>query len=770
MRRCGTLLLPKPQDRTVFYRAVWAVIVLLFVATSATGAEVKRIRLRSEIISTRRAEGAPVTRPQAAEPRAASGLFLIQFENHLQPAWSQTLRALGVELVRYVPDDAFVARFNNVPVGVVKALPFVHWVGEFSVDRKVHPRLQQRLQAKPGQELAAVSVLVSPTAAPGEVADAQRRLQGLVRVSRSRLGVVLRGTMPAAQVQALAESSAVLWVEPAPQIKLYDEVAAKIVAGDGGTHTLFTQFYGFDGAGVTVAVADSGLNNGDIASMHPDLAGRVVKLLFYGSLTDAADEHSHGTHVTGIIAGNGAVGETDENSALYGLGVAPQARIVAQRIFDGLGNFEFTDPFETLTRDAVRAGADIGSNSWGDDTQGSYDLTAAEFDALVRDADALAPGDQSYILEFSAGNAGPGPQTIGQSGRGQERHCHGRFEQRSRRVFIYADGPDAMADFSSRGPCEDGRIKPDLVAPGTWIASLKSASATDENAWAAISDAYMYQGGTSQAGPQVSGAAAVLVQYLRDLYGLAKPSPALVKAALINSATDMDDEVETGPAPNMDEGWGRVDLTEIILSSRSYELVDQTQLLITGQTYERRVIVAGTDEPLKITLTYTDVPGFPGAIPALVNDLDLEVEGPDGTVYRGNQFDQGESAPNAPSPDTINNVEGVRVGAPAPGEYIVRVRASHVAEDARNDTAAVDQDFALVISADIAPPGQGLVALDRPAYTAPGLIRLKVVDTDLAGQSSVTVQLRSTRQNRRGRRLRYGAPWCRRCSLVAWPR
>ncbi len=72
-----------------------------------------------------------------------------------------------------------------------------------------------------------------------------------------------------------------------------------------------------------------------------------------------------------------------------------------------------------------------------------------------------------------------------------------------------------MADFSSRGPCEDGRIKPDVVAPGTWIASLQSASASDQYAWAPIDDNYQYQGGTSQAGPHASGAAAVFVQYPR---------------------------------------------------------------------------------------------------------------------------------------------------------------------------------------------------------------------------------------------------------------
>ena len=73
----------------------------------------------------------------------------------------------------------------------------------------------------------------------------------------------------------------------------------------------------------------------------------------------------------------------------------------------------------------------------------------------------------------------------------------------------YADGREFMADLSSRGPAEDGRIKPDLVAPGTWIASLKSAAASDENAWLPISEHYFYQGGTSQAAAHVAGAAAV---------------------------------------------------------------------------------------------------------------------------------------------------------------------------------------------------------------------------------------------------------------------
>src|SRR5206468_2409819 len=211
-----------------------------------------------------------------------------------------------------------------------------------------------------------------------EVAQARNSLQTVRQQSKSRIGTILRGAVPATELEALANSESVLWIEPGFRPKLVDEVSSKIVAGDGGPNTTQMQYLGYDGAGIRVAVADSGLHLGDAATMHPDLLGRAAAFFFYGELTDASDEHGHGTHCAGIIAGNGATGETDENGALYGLGVAPGAEIIAQRIFDGEGNFEPPSSFEILTHDAVRAGADVGSNSWGDDTQGRYDLSAAE--------------------------------------------------------------------------------------------------------------------------------------------------------------------------------------------------------------------------------------------------------------------------------------------------------------------------------------------------------------------------------------------------------
>jgi hypothetical protein len=741
-------------------------LISLFAVCLASAAE-KPIRLRNEqITTTATASSASVARANAATP--LNGLFLLQFESAPTPAQRQELASAGVDLLSYVPDDAFIVAASNAPPGQLRAKPYVRWVGPLRPDHKIHTRIANEfLSAKNrGDVEMDVSVLLAPRVRPNEAATARGHFSRIGGQTELRQGTILRGSIPAARLQQLAESSAVLWIEPAPRMKLRDEIATKIVAGDDGQRATLATVHqlGFTGAGVTVAVADSGLDSGDINAMHPDIAGRVTALFHYG-VPDAADEHSHGTHCAGIIAGNGATGEVDEDGYLYGLGVAPGANLIGQRLFDGLGRYTYDQAsFEKLTRDAKLAGADVASNSWGEDTQGRYDLSAMEFDALVRDAvsDAFAAGDQPYIIEFSAGNAGPGGQTIGSPAVAKNVIATGATQNSRPDLLIYADGPDAMADFSSRGPCEDGRIKPDLTAPGTWIASLRSIYADDNNAWGTISANYLYQGGTSQAGPHVSGAAAVFVQYWRQLNTNATPSPALVKAALINSATDMDETAsgwsgddddepifggfpqDANPVPNMNEGWGRLNLVNLIGSTKNFEFVDQSVLLTNDQHFEQRFLIANADEPLKITLVYTDVPGSPVTIPALVNDLDLEVFAPDGRVYRGNQFNFGESIPDASDFDQINNVEAVHLSAPVAGEYIVRVHARNVPMDARRDTPEVDQDFALVVSGRFAPPGTGIVTFDRPVYTAPSTINLRLVDYDLAGQPTATLTLRST--------------------------
>lgn len=723
---------------TGVFLALWLVAII-----SAT-AQNKVIRLRNEQIQTVPPDQT-VLRAAQAPSNPVSGLYLVQFTGAFDPSWKEPLAAVKVDLLRYVPEDAYVVRLQETPIEIVRNLPFVQWIGPYRPEHKLHGVLQSLSQARNALDSADVSILLSPRASGADMAAVRALLSKVQQQSSSRFGAILRGKLAVSRLRPLAEASSVLWIEPAPKMRLNDEISTKIVAGEGPGHYAYVHQppFNFTGTDVTVAVADSGLHMGTAEDMHPDLAGRTPAFFQYGSLTDASDEHAHGTHVAGIIAGNGAVGTTDEQGYLYGLGVAPGASIVTQRLFDGAGVYEAPPSYETLTREAVQAGAVIGNNSWGDDTKGRYDVSAMEFDALVRDADWSTPDDQPYILEFSAGNAGPGPQTIGSPAVAKNVIATGASQNDRFDFFIYEDGSETMADFSSRGPTEDGRIKPDVVAPGTWIASLRSPIADDGNAWLDIDFDYLYMGGTSQAGPQVSGAAAIFVQYYRESFGIGTPSPALVKAALIHSAVDMDDTAGTAPTPNMDEGWGRVDLTEIILNPRAHEYLDQTTLLTAGQTYERSVIIADSSEPLRVTLVYTDVPGFPAAIPALVNNLNLELIGPDGRVYRGNQFENGESVPDASSSDNLNNVEGIYIGVPAPGEYILRVKGANVVQDARSETPEIDQDFALVVSGSIPSLEAGIVLLDRARYTAPSLIRVKLFDLDLAGLPTATVAVKS---------------------------
>ena len=738
---------------------LFAAFSLLF-QTSANS-QTKRIRLRNETIITEPKSGASEKVQSYLSQPPVSGLFLVQCEGQLKPSEREELKSRGVDLVKYVPEDAFIAKFSQVSVAQIRGLSFVRWVGPYRPDHKVHPRLAAAAQAKAqASAVVPIIVLVSPKTPPADMESIRSKLSSIDHESHLRLGTVLRGTLEPAQLEALTQSDAVLWVEPAPKRKLVDEAASKLVGGDDGntgTPTVSQQL-GYGGAGVTVCVADTGLDSGDTNTMHLDLRGRVTGFLPYGGLPDGSDGYGHGTHAAGIVAGSAATGEKDPDSgAFYGLGVASGASLFIERIFDE--NATEVSPFpsdEDLTRDAVRHGATIGSNSWGNDVQGDYDTDAAQFDELVRDADPSTPGDQPYVLEFSAGNAGPYTETMDSPACGKNVIATGASENVAGTLALtyglYADGPDTIADFSSRGPCADGRIKPDLVAPGTWIASLASAAAPNEDAiaWSPIDNLYLYMGGTSMSGPHAAGAAAVFVQYYKALHTNAVPSPALVKAALINSADALDQaNGGPGPIPNNDEGWGRINLANLVVSnidtaSRFYEYVDQSVLLTNSQVYEQHAFVQRSDQPLKITLAYTDVPGFPGAIPALVNDLDLEVVGPDGSLYRGNQFSAGESVPNSPTHDDLNNVEAVHLAQPLIGDYLVRVRARNVVEDARLETASIDQDFALVMSGDLARPGVGIVVLDRTNYTAPSTIQIQVLDTARASSNSVSVLVKST--------------------------
>jgi hypothetical protein len=254
-----------------------------------------------------------------------------------------------------------------------------------------------------------------------------------------------------------------------------------------------------------------------------------------------------------------------------------------------------------------------------------------------------------------------------------------------------------MAAFSSRGPTNDGRIKPDIVAPGTNIVSNHSPLGVDASYWGMYKTDghYAYAGGTSQATPFAAGSAALIREWLQEKRQVPAPSAALIKAIMMNTAHDLQpgqygtdpQYQEEGPRPNPVEGWGRVDLAAAIdpASPRVTLFSDETAGLQTGQS-KRFVYHAQAGVPISVTLTWSDYPGDPSAAQALVNDLDLTVTDPNGQKLLGNGQD-----------DHLNNAETVDVAAPVAGDYVVDVTGGNVPQG--------PQPYALAVSGDLSASG-----------------------------------------------------------------
>jgi len=254
-----------------------------------------------------------------------------------------------------------------------------------------------------------------------------------------------------------------------------------------------------------------------------------------------------------------------------------------------------------------------------------------------------------------------------------------------------SDNPNGLAAVSSRGPTLDGRIKPDIVAPGTSIISNRSPLAPDSKYTFGVYNAnYAYETGTSMSAPYVSGAALIVRQFLQERRNIPNPSAALIKAVLLNTAQDLypgqygeggDTQEIDSPRPNFQEGWGRVDLQAALMPTppAALEFRDEARGLATGERREFAFAVTDSSVPLRVTLAWSDYPAALQAAKQLVNDLDLTLTGPDGKQYPGNG-----------AVDRTNNVEGVDIATPAKGSYKITVTGVNVPQG--------PQPFALALS------------------------------------------------------------------------
>ncbi|HEU4534784.1 MAG TPA: S8 family serine peptidase, partial [Polyangiaceae bacterium] len=298
-----------------------------------------------------------------------------------------------------------------------------------------------------------------------------------------------------------------------------------------------------------------------------------------------------------------------------------------------------------------------------------------------------------FLILFAAGNSGPGAGSVGSPATAKNTVSVGATQR--------GTAANSMASFSSCGPTDDGRVKPDITIPGQGIISARSDFNAGTNNCTTTSSS-----GTSMATPAAAGLATLIRQYYTDGFypsGAAQtadrftPSAALIKATLLNSATQMSG---AGTIPSNCQGWGRILLENALFfpgQARKLFATDDAGFPLGGAGQQKTfTFTAQAGEPLKATLSWTDFPSTPAASPHLNNDLDLVVTGPNGLTLLGNVFSNGASATGG-SADRKNNVEQVLVAAPAAGTYTVTVKAFNVPSGA--------QPFALVVTGNVAQGG-----------------------------------------------------------------
>ncbi|MGR0319705.1 S8 family serine peptidase [Agromyces sp. ZXT2-3] len=651
-----------------------------------------------------------------AEVVAASDHILIHTTGPMTAEQRAAVAEAGADVQEYVDENTYLATYPPSDISPVSDLPFVDWAGPYARAFKIPPPLlgPNVDPARPGdfgfdtphpaRAFTPVDLLLHPDVTPTD--DLVERVASAAKVNPEQVEVTpgkLRVTTEQGRLPRLAAIDEIREIQPVPERRLFNNVARGILNADvtvNGTT--------YRGDGEVVAVADTGFDTGDAADPHPAFAGRVVQLHALGrpSPARADDPHGHGTHVAGSVLGLG-------NSASMGgaiEGTAPEAHLILQSLLDSRGRLggipaDLTDLFQPTYDDGAR----VHTNSWGSSVPGlPYSPSSREIDAFVWD-------NPDQVICFAAGNDGVDGDADGAIDAGQigseaaAKNCITVGASESVREFgftyrdywpsdypadpvggdLQADSAVGMAAFSSRGPTQEGRIKPDVIAPGTCILSTLSRNAPGGTDFGVSSDPlFFFDTGTSMATPLVAGCVAVLRESLVK-NGMATPSAALVKALLVNGAVELPGQYnpsEAGASPNSNSGWGRVDLAgSIILPGAGDDAgFGEGGPLEQGEEESFTVEIpeesrGGGDAGLhaagaatfKISLVWTDPPGA-----LLQNDLDLVVIAADGTERHGN-------VGTADDFDRANNVEQVRwVGMP-PGTATVVVRAFRITQFAQ---------------------------------------------------------------------------------------
>ena len=409
-------------------------------------------------------------------------------------------------------------------------------------------------------------------------------------------------------------------------------------------------------------------DGGRVRDTHNLLEDRTTQIDNPGSIS------SHATHVSGTMVGSGS----QVNGQAKGM--APMAELLTY-------DFGADEPEMT---NAAANGLLISNHSYGIASSNVPLWYIGYYDSNARDIDRIVYNAPYYLPICSAGNdrqSGENPADGGYDYLTDKSVAKNNIVVAATfEVLEYEDASDVfMSSFSSWGPTDDGRIKPDISAKGVNMYSASGGS----NA------SYTNMSGTSMATPNVSGSLLLLQQHYNDLNGEYMLASTL-RALALHTA----DEAGFAPGPDYRFGWGLLNTQHAaqVISQDGTESMIITETLDANDVYTYTFKADGTQD-ISATIAWTDPAAnpLPGgnedvATPSLVNDLDLRISQDGGVTFLPWVLDVATPTAGATTGDNVvDNVEKIEINTPEAGDYIVRV--SHKGQLLVNDS----QVFSLVI-------------------------------------------------------------------------